>query len=57
MNERAIAFVSGGSAVGSISLAHVNHVVSIAAAVAAILCALPVIVDRWGPRVRSWFRK
>lgn len=54
MNERFLALVSGGSAVTSVALQNVAHVVSIVAGVCAVLAALPVIVDRWGPNVRRW---
>lgn len=54
-HENILATLSTGSAFGSITLSQVNHVVSIAAGAAAIICALPVIADRYGSRVRAWF--
>jgi hypothetical protein len=54
MNERFLATLSSGSAIASVSLQNVAHLVSIAAGICAVLAALPVIVDRWGPNVRRW---
>lgn len=47
MNERALAYVSGGGFLAAVSLQHVAAGVSILAGLVGIAAGLPVAVDRW----------
>jgi hypothetical protein len=57
MKEKTLATASVYFAAGSITLSHVAQVVSIIAGACAVIAALPVIYDRWGPIVRKWWSK
>lgn len=47
MNDRLLAYLSGGSALASITMQHVSAFVSILAGLCAVAAAVPIIVDRY----------